>query len=108
MAVDFTDDLWLLLSPWGKHLEDVRYADAIALAWVTLWNYTLDQTSATVGQIQTVCKGLFEIPTNELVDLLLKRRAVFFPDDHRLIDLYRVEWCYGEFRIFVVFVEPNR
>jgi hypothetical protein len=107
--VDFTSDLWLFLSPWcEEHLEDVRYFDAIALAWVTLWNYTVDPTSVRTGQIRRVCKGLFDIPANELIDVLLKRRAVFFPDDNRLIERYRVVSGMDEFTIFVEFAEPNR
>jgi hypothetical protein len=50
--VDFTNDLWLFGSPWCEDkLEDARYFDAIALAWVTLWNYTVDRRSVTTGQI---------------------------------------------------------
>jgi hypothetical protein len=39
--VDFTSDLWLFLSPWCEEekLDDFRYTDAIALAWVALWNF---------------------------------------------------------------------
>jgi len=71
--VDFTSDLWLFLAPWcEEHLEDVRYSDAIALSWVALWNYTVDPTSMTTDQILRACKGLFDIPTNELIDVLLK------------------------------------
>ena len=65
------------------HLEEHRYFDAIALAWVALWNYTIDCTSATTDQIQWACKGLFDLPTDQLVDILSKRKAAFFPDDNR-------------------------
>ena len=106
--VNFTDDLWLFLSPWCKHLENHRYFDAIALAWVALWNYTVDRTSMETGQIRRVCKGLFDIPTNELIDVLSKRRAVFFPDDNRLIERYRVVLGEEDFTIFVEFAEPDR
>ena len=61
---DFTNDLWLFLSPWCEDaLEDARNFDAIARAWVAVWNYTVDRTSVTTGQIRRVCKGLFDIPT---------------------------------------------
>ncbi len=107
--VDFTSDLWLFLSPWcEEHLEDARYFDAIALAWVALWNYTVDPTSMRTGQIRRVCKGLFDIPANELIDVLLKRRAVFFPDDNRLIERYRVVSGMDEFTILVEFAEASR
>lgn len=106
-GVDFTDDLWMLLSPWGKHLEDARYFDAIALAWVSLWNYTVDRTSVPKSQIQRVCKGLFDMPTNELIDILSKRRMAFFPDDNRLIEGYRVGINSEGFVIHVTFVEPS-
>ena len=106
--VDFTSDLWLFLSPWCEEKqEDARYFDAIALAWVTLWNYTIDPTSMKTGEIRRVCRGLFDIPTNELIEILLKRRAVFFPDDNRLIEGYRVIYGIDEFSIFVTFAEPD-
>lgn len=105
--VDFTDDLWLFLSPWCEHLENHHYFDAIALAWVALWNYTIDPTSVKASEIRRVCKGLFDMPTDELIDVLLKRRAVFFPDDNRLIETYRVVYGMEEFSIFVTFAEPN-
>ncbi len=106
-GVNLTDDLWLFLSPWGKHLEDARYFDAIALAWVLLWNYTVDRTSVPMSRIRRVSKGLFNIPTNELIEILLKRRAVFFPDDNRLIEGYRVGINSEGFVIYVTFVEPS-
>ena len=105
--VDFTDDLWLFLSPWGAHLEDARYFDAIALAWVSLWNYTVDSTSVPKSQIQRVCNGLFDMPTNELLDVLTKRRRAFFPNDNRLIEGYRVRITSDGFVIYVTFVEPG-
>ncbi len=106
--VDFTSDLWLFLSAWCEEkLEDDGYVDAIALAWVALWNYTIDPTSMKTGEIRRVCKGLFDIPTNELIEILSKRRAVFFPDDNRLIEGYRVAFGVEEFSIRVTFVEPN-
>ena len=52
--VDFTDDLWLFLSPWCKHLEEHRYFDDIALVWVALWNHTADPTSVETDQIRRV------------------------------------------------------
>ena len=107
--VDFTGDLWLFLSPWCEEkLDDARYSDAIALAWVGLWNYTVDRTSVTTGQIRRICKGLFDIPTNELIDVLSKRRAVFFPDDNRVIERYRVVFGKEAFTILVTFAEPTR
>ena len=107
--VDFTSDLWLFLSPWCEEkLEDDDCTDAIALAWAALWNYTIDPTSMRTGEIRRVCKGLFDIPTNELIDVLSKRRAVFFPDDSRLIEHYRVVLGMEESSIFVTFAEPHR
>ena len=106
-TVDFSDDLWLFLSPWGRHLEDARYFDAIALAWVSLWNYTIDRTSVPKSQVQEVCKGLFDLPTNKLIEILLERRAVFFPDDNRLIEGYQVGINSEELVIYVTFVEPD-
>jgi len=105
--VDFTDDLWLFLSPWCKHLEEHRYFDAIALAWVALWNYTAEATSVEMSQIRRVCKGLFDLPTEELIDVLRKRRVAFFHDDNRLIEKYRVEYGRDEFSIFVTFAESD-
>ncbi len=46
--------------------------------------------------------------TNELIDILSKRRAVFFPDDSRLMENYRVVLGDEDFCIFVVFAEPSR
>ena len=44
IEVNLTDDLRLFLSPWCEEkLKDDDCIDAIALAWVTLWNYTVDQ-----------------------------------------------------------------
>ena len=108
--VDFTNELWLFLSPWCDEakLEDARYAEAIALAWVALWNYTIDPTSGNTGQIERVCKGLFDIPTEELVDVLKKRRMAFFPDDSRIIERYRVISRTDEFNLYVTFADPNR
>jgi len=107
--VDFTSDLWLFLSPWCEEkLEDARYINAISLAWVALWNYTVDRTSTKTGQIRRVCSGLFDIPTDELIDVLSKRRAVFFADDNRLIERYRVVLSEEDFTIFVEFAESNR
>ena len=107
--VDFTNDLWLFLSPWCEDkLNDVGYTDAIARAWVALWNYTIDPTSVKPGRIRRVCKGLFDIPTKDLIDVLKKRRTVFFPDDNRLIEGYRVICRTDEFSIYVTFSEPSR
>lgn len=101
--VDFTSELWLFGSPWTKHLERHRYFDAIAYAWVTLWNYTIDDTTATPQQIATICKGLITIPTADLIDILRKRRACFFPEDKRVIENYRVTPLVDGFRIHVTF-----
>ena len=107
-GVDFTSDLWLFASPWCEDaLDDTDSVDAIAHAWVALWNYTIDPTSVKTGQIQRVCKGLFDMPTNELIDILRKRRAAFFPDDNRLIERYRVVRSVDEFSIYVMFAEPD-
>ena len=46
-------------------------------------------------------------PTNELIDVLSKRRMVFFPDDNRLIEGYRVGSTSEGFVIYVTFVEPS-
>jgi hypothetical protein len=108
IEVDFTADLWLFLSPWcDEKLENTDHADAIARAWVTLWNYTADHTSVTVRRLQRVCDGLFEIPIDELIDVLRKRRAVFFSEDNRLIEKYRVVHGIEDFTIFVMFAEPS-
>ena len=106
--VDFTNDLWLFLSPWCEDkLNDVGYTDSIALAWVALWNYTIDPTSVQTGRIRRVCEGLFDIPTKDLIDVLKKRRTVFFPDDNRLIESYRVICRTDGFSIYVMFAEPS-
>jgi hypothetical protein len=104
--VDFTDDLWLFLSPWCEHLENHRYFDAIACAWVALWNYTIDPTSIRKDDLSGACEGLFDMRTDELIDVLSKRRAVFFPDDNRPIESYRVGFGMEEFRILVTSAEP--
>jgi hypothetical protein len=106
--VDFTSDLWLFASPWCEDkLDDDRYADDLSHAWVALWNYTMDRTSSTASQIHRLCNDLFEKPSDELVEILTKRRAVFFPDDSRLIEHYRVVSSGEEFTIHVEFAEPN-
>ena len=106
--VDFSDDLWLFASPWcERKLEHGGYVEKIALAWVALWNYTVDPTSMKTDDLSGVCKGLFDLPANELVEILSKRKAVFFPDDNRLIASYRVAFDEEEFLIFVTFAEPN-
>ena len=90
-TADFTGDLWLFLSPWCEEkLDDPRYFDAIALAWVALWNYTADPNSIKASRVHRLCRGLFEIPTDELIDILIKRRAVFFPNDKRIIASFGV------------------
>jgi hypothetical protein len=76
--VDFTADLLLFVSPWCKHLEEHRYFDAIALAWVALWNYTADPTTVKASLVRRVCRGLFEIPTDELIDVLTKKKSGIF------------------------------
>ncbi|MHB0958282.1 MAG: hypothetical protein ACYC0X_12450 [Pirellulaceae bacterium] len=106
--VDFTNGLWLFGSPWTKHLERHRYFDANARAWVALWNYTTDDTTATPKQIARICKGLFEIPTDDLVNILLQRRAVDFPKDRRVIEDYRVVPGIDDFTIYVTFAELRR
>ena len=106
--VDFTSDLWLFASPWCEDkLDGDRYADDLAHAWVVLWNYTIDRTSSTASQIHKVCNGLFEIPRDKLVEILSKRRAVFFPHDSRLIERYRVVSRVEEFTIYVESAEPS-
>ena len=106
--VDFTSDLWLFLSPWCEEkLDDARHIDAIALAWVALWNYTVDPTSMEIDDLAAVCEGLFDIPTTELIEILSKRMAVFFPDDNRLIESHRVAFGFEEFSIYVTLAEPN-
>jgi hypothetical protein len=101
--VDFTNKLWLYGSPWTKHLEEHRYFDAIAHAWVALWNFTVDDNSATPHQIHRICKGLFDIATDDLIDILSKRRAVFFPDDRRVIEKHRVVPGIENVTIYVTF-----
>ena len=106
--VDFTEDLWMFASPWCEDiLEDYRYFEAIARAWVALWNYTVDDNSTNIAQVRSVCGGLFDTPFNQLIDILAKRKAVFFPDDNRLIVSYRIEFRLDEFYIFVEFAEPK-
>ena len=107
--VDFTSDLWLFLSPWCEEKrDDGGCSDAIAAAWVALWNYTADRTSMKPGEIRSMCEGLFDIPTNDLIDILSKRRSVFFPDDSRLIEHHRVVLDEDGFTVFVTFAEPSR
>lgn len=105
---DFTKELWLFASPWTKHLERHRYFDAIARAWVALWNYTIDDTTATPKRIATMCKGLFTIPTDDLIAILLQRRAVSFPRDRRLIEDYRVVPGIDDFTIYVTVADSSR
>lgn len=107
--VDFSDDLWLFASPWceERKLEHGGYVEKIALAWVALWNYTVDSTSMKTDDLSGVCNGLFDLPTDEFIEILSKRKAVFFPDDNRLIASYRVAFDEEEFLIFVTFAEPN-
>lgn len=106
--VDFSNTLWLFASPWcGKKIEHGGYVDDLAFAWVLLWNHTVDPASTKIGFLSRACKGLFEIPTNELVDILAKRKEVFFPDDNRLIEGYRVVYRMDDIGIFVKLVEPN-
>ncbi len=105
--VDFSDDLWLFASPWCEQkLDHGGYVEEIALAWVALWNYTIDPTSMKTDDLSGVCKGLFDTPDNELTAILSKRKAAFFPDDNRLIESYRVAVGIEDFRIFVTFAEP--
>ncbi len=105
--VDFSDDLWLFSSPWCEQkLEHGGYVEKIALAWVALWNYTVNQTSTKTDDLSGVCKGLFDLPVNELIEILSKRMAAFFPDENRLIASYRVAFDEEEFLIFVTFAEP--
>jgi len=54
-----------------------------------------------------VCDGLFDIPIDELIDVLTKRRAVFFSEDNRLIKSYRVVPGIEDFTIFVMFAGPS-
>jgi hypothetical protein len=107
--VDFTADLWLFLSPWCEEkLENTGHADAIARAWVTLWNHTAGhQGSGGLGRVRRVCDGLFDIPIDELIDVLTKRRVVFFPEDNRLIESYRVVPGIEDFTIFVMFADGS-
>ena len=81
--------------------------EKIALAWVSLWNYTVDSTSMKTDDLSGVCKGLFDLPTNELIEILSKRKAVFFPDDNRLIESHRVAFGFEEFSVYVTLAEPN-
>jgi hypothetical protein len=106
--VDFSDTLWLFASPWSEQqLEHGDCLDDLALAWVALWNYTVDPTSTGIDDLLLVCEGLFDIPTNELVEILSKRMAVFFPDDNRLIESHRLAFGIEEFSVYVTLAEPN-
>ena len=64
--------------------------------------------SSATFQPKNRSEALFDIPTNELTDILRKRRAVFFPDDNRLIERYRVIIGSEDFTIYVAFAEPSR
>jgi hypothetical protein len=81
--------------------------EKIAHAWVALWNHSVDPTSMKTDDLSRICKGLFDIPTIELTAILSKRKAVFFPDDNRLINGYRVTCAAEDFSIFVTFAEPD-
>ena len=106
--VNFSDDLWLFASPWCERtLEHGEYVEKIAHAWVALWNHSVDPTSMKIDDLSRICKGLFDIPTIELTAILSKRKAVFFPDDNRLINGYRVTCAAEDFSIFVTFAEPD-
>ncbi|MFV1967423.1 MAG: hypothetical protein ACC628_18495 [Pirellulaceae bacterium] len=107
-GVDFSETLWLFASPWSEQqLEHGDCLSELALAWVALWNYTVDPTSMEIDDLYGVCGGLFDIPTDELIEILSKRMGVFFPDDNRLIKSYRVAFGFEEFSIYVTLAEPN-
>ncbi len=105
--VDFSETLWLFASPWSEQqLDHGDCLDLLALAWVALWNYTVDPTSTELEDLLLVCEGLFDIPTNELIEILSKRMEVFFPDNNRLIESHRVAFGYEEFSIYVTLATP--
>jgi hypothetical protein len=106
--VDFSETLWLFASPWSEQqLDHNDCLDELALAWVALWNYMVDPTSTEIDDLLLVCDGLFDIPTNELIAILSKRMAVFFPNDNRLIESHRVAFGFEEFSVYVTLAEPN-
>ena len=106
--VNFSDDLWLFASPWCERtLEHGDYVETIAHAWVALWNHSVDPTAMKTDDLSRICKGLFDIPTIELTEILTKRMTVFFPDENRRIESYRVTCGIEDFSIFVTFTEPD-
>jgi hypothetical protein len=106
--VDFSDALWLFASPWSEQqLEHGDCMNELALAWASLWNFTVDPTSMGIDELVGVCESLLDIPTTELIEILSQRMVVFFPDDNRLIESYRVQFDFEEFSIYVKLAEPN-
>ena len=60
-----------------------------------------------IDELVGVCESLLDIPTTELIESLSQRMVVFFPDDNRLIESYRVQFDFEEFSIYVKLAEPN-
>jgi hypothetical protein len=75
-----------------QQLEHGERLNELASAWVALWNYTVDPSS--MGK-------------DKLIEILSMRVAVFFPDDNRLIESYRVHVGGADFSIYVKPAEPN-
>ena len=106
---DFTSDLWLFISPWydeGKIYE--QHIETLIFAGIEIWNYCITGDAKTKEEIVNNFNGFFPIPVEELIEILMKRKSVFFADDNRLIsDNAVIRWYDGDFQVFVDFYDPN-
>ena len=105
--VDFSDSLWLFASPWSEErIDRGDRMDDLGAAWVDLWNYSVDPTSIGLEDLRETCRGMIDIPLDELVEILSKRLEAFFPGDNRVITEHRVKYGFDDFYVYVTFAEP--
>ena len=100
---DFTNTLWFMFSAW--HLDDmgIEYNYAMSDASVLMWNYCVLKDKKSKKEIIDNFQNLFNEPLDDLLDMFVKRKEVFFKDENRIIASYRINCEENSFGAIVKF-----
>ncbi|MEA2012372.1 MAG: hypothetical protein U9O87_04710 [Verrucomicrobiota bacterium] len=100
---DFTNTLWFMFSPW--HIDDmgIEYNSAMSDASVLMWNYCVLKDNKLKKKIIDEFQNLLNEPLDDLLEMFVKRKEVFFRDENRIIDTYTINCEENAFGALVKF-----
>lgn len=100
---DFTNTLWFMFSPWHLDNMGMEYNSDMSDASVLIWNYCVLKDKKSKKKIIDNFQSLFDEPLDDLLEMFIKRKDVFFEDENRVIDTYTVNCDANSFGAFVEF-----